>query len=91
MSDHEGSVVSVTARLPRDELFKTLKGKLDRLGVSIDFEPIYQNDKIVGYVTSGMYSHFVDQSVALGYVPADLANHTGSGAFDIEILGDMRP
>ena len=54
-------------------------------------EPIYQNDKIVGYVTSGMYSHFVDQSVALGYVPADLANHTSSGAFDIEILGDMRP
>ena len=28
VSDHEGSVVSVTARLPRDELFKTLKGKI---------------------------------------------------------------
>ena len=54
-------------------------------------EPIYQNDKIVGYVTSGMYAHFVDQSVALGYVPDGLANNTGSGAFDIEILGDMRP
>ena len=54
-------------------------------------EPVYQDGEIVGYVTSGMYAHYVDQSVALGYVPTGLANNTGGGAFSIEIMGDMRP
>lgn len=54
-------------------------------------EPVYQDGEIVGYVTSGMYAHYVDRSVALGYVPTGLANNTGGGAFSIEIMGDMRP
>ncbi len=32
-------------------------------------EPIYKEGEIVGYVTSGMYAHYTDRSVALGYIP----------------------
>ena len=51
VSDHEGSVVSVTARLPRDELFKTLKGKIpvrrigDCFGPSIIAAAIYEGHR----------------------------------------------
>ena len=51
VSDHEGSVVSVTARLPRDELFKTLKGKLpvrrigDCFGPSIIAAAVYEGHR----------------------------------------------
>lgn len=54
-------------------------------------EPIYRNGEIVGYVTSGAYAHHVDRSVAMGYIPTEMAGETGDGAFHIEIFGDMRP
>ncbi len=54
-------------------------------------EPIYRNGAIVGYVTSGMYAHHVEKSVAMGFVPAELADESGEGAFHVEIFGDMRP
>lgn len=54
-------------------------------------EPIYRNGEIVGYVTSGAYAHHIDSSVAMGYVPADVAEDETDGAFHIEIFGDMRP
>ncbi|MEQ9490832.1 MAG: FAD-dependent oxidoreductase [Alphaproteobacteria bacterium] len=54
-------------------------------------EPIYRDGKIVGYVTSGMYAHHIDRSVAMGYVPAEMAEDETEGAFHIEIFGDMRP
>ncbi len=54
-------------------------------------EPIYKEGEIVGYVTSGMYAHYVDQSVALGYVPSHLASELSPGGFQIEIFGEMRP
>jgi dimethylglycine dehydrogenase len=44
---------------------------------------------VVGWVTSGGYTHWAERSVALAYVPADLAQ-AGDG-FEIEILGDRRP
>ncbi len=51
-------------------------------------EPIWHDGQVVGWVTSGGYSHHCDQSVALGYVPAGLAGeHSG---FEIEIVGDRR-
>jgi dimethylglycine dehydrogenase len=40
-------------------------------------------------VTSGGYGHFVERSLALGLVPAELIEH--GARFEIEILGDMRP
>ncbi len=43
--------------------------------------------RVVGWVTSGGYAHHIAQSMAQGYVPADLANRGEAGVFEIEILG----
>jgi dimethylglycine dehydrogenase len=47
--------------------------------------------RVVGWVTSGGYAHFVKQSMAQGYVPAALAEDESDGLFEIEILGRRRP
>jgi dimethylglycine dehydrogenase len=52
-------------------------------------EPIWKDGEVVGFVTSGGYAHFVDESVALGLVPRELASE--NAAFEIEILGNRRP
>ncbi|HEY8636569.1 MAG TPA: FAD-dependent oxidoreductase [Candidatus Limnocylindrales bacterium] len=56
-------------------------------------EPIWHEGKVVGWVTSGGYGHHVGQSIALGYVPTDLATPDGPGGkgFEIEIIGRRRP
>lgn len=46
---------------------------------------------VVGWVTSGGYAHWVQKSVAQGYVPAELAGDESAGLFEIEILGQRRP
>ncbi len=43
--------------------------------------------RVVGWVTSGGYAHFVQKSLAQGYVPAALAEDESEGLFEIEILG----
>jgi len=53
-------------------------------------EPIWHGGKVVGWVTSGGYGHYVDKSLAQGYVPVALAGDLGKGAFEIEIIGDRR-
>ena len=55
-------------------------------------EPVWHGGKVVGWVTSGGYAHWADCSVAMGYVPAELAQGAGGlgGGFEIEILGDRR-
>jgi dimethylglycine dehydrogenase len=50
-------------------------------------EPIWHKGKVVGWVTSGGYAHYVDKSMAQGYVPKELVGETG---FEIEIIGEMR-
>ena len=50
-------------------------------------EPISHKGKVVGWVTSGGYAHFVDKSMAQGYVPKELAGESG---FEIEIIGEQR-
>ncbi len=52
-------------------------------------EPLFHGDACVGYVTSGGFAHYVRKSVAMGYVPSELA--TPDAAFEVEILGTMRP
>jgi len=52
-------------------------------------EPIFHGDEPVGWVTSGGFGHFVQQSIALGYVPVDLADEPDD--FTIEIIGRRRP
>jgi dimethylglycine dehydrogenase len=47
--------------------------------------------RVVGWVTSGGYAHYVEKSMAQGYVPAALANDESEGLFEIEILGKRRP
>jgi dimethylglycine dehydrogenase len=47
--------------------------------------------RVVGWVTSGGYAHYVKQSMAQGYVPAALAQDESSGLFEVEILGHRRP
>lgn len=47
--------------------------------------------RVVGWVTSGGYAHYVQESMAQGYVPAALAEDESAGLFEIEILGSRRP
>jgi dimethylglycine dehydrogenase len=51
-------------------------------------EPIWHDDRVIGWVTSGGYGHGVQRSLALGYVPKEYAELTGG--FEIEILGERR-
>ena len=41
----------------------------------------------VGYISSGGYAHHVCRSMAMGYVPAELAS--GGQKLEVEILGEM--
>ncbi len=53
----------------------------------VAYEPIWIGDKVVGFCTSGGYSHWTGTSVAQGFLPADLA---GTREVEIEILGESR-
>jgi dimethylglycine dehydrogenase len=53
---------------------------------AIGDEPIWHDGKTVGWVTSGAFGHRVNQSLALGYVPAALAQ--ADSGFEIEIIGE---
>ena len=55
---------------------------------AIGDEPIWYNEEVVGWVTSGDYAHYSGRSLALGYVPSEVA--TAKSGFEIEILGIRR-
>lgn len=53
-------------------------------------EPIFRNDKLVGYISSGAYGHYLGRAIGLGYahLPDDemsAAEFVQSGAFEIEV------
>jgi 4-methylaminobutanoate oxidase (formaldehyde-forming) len=53
-------------------------------------EPIWRDDQIVGYVTSGMYGHTLGGAVGLGYVNHSQgvnADFVRSGRYEIEVAG----
>ena len=50
-------------------------------------EPIFHNDRMVGWVSSGGYGHTVAKSIALAYIPTELASET---AFQVELMGERR-
>ena len=52
-------------------------------------EPIWHQGRVVGWVTSGAYGHRAQRSLALGYVPRELAGE--SEGFEIEIIGERCP
>jgi dimethylglycine dehydrogenase len=55
---------------------------------AIGDEPVWHDDKVVGWITSGGYAHTAGKSVALGYVPAALG--AANSGFEIEIIGQRR-
>ena len=55
----------------------------------VAYEPIWLDGAVVGFCTSGGYSHHLGKSIAFGFVPSDKI--TNNLAVEIEILGQMRP
>ena len=52
-------------------------------------EPIWHNDEVVGFVTSGGFAHWSQVSVANGFLPVELVEE--GREVEIEILGERRP
>ena len=46
--------------------------------------------RVVGWVTSGGYGHFVEKSLAQAYLPSQLAERADERLFEVEILGVRR-
>ncbi|WP_170393754.1 GcvT family protein [Ruegeria arenilitoris] len=51
------------------------------------YEPIWLDGKVVGFCTSGGYSHHAQRSVAMGFLPVDRV--TDGLQVEIEILGQL--
>lgn len=51
-------------------------------------EPIWMDNEVVGFVTSGGYAHHCKKSVAYGFLP--VSRITEGVTVEIEILGDRR-
>ena len=56
----------------------------------VAWEPIWLDGAVVGFCTSGGYSHWTGKSLAYGFLPAAAAGIEGLGV-EIEILGERRP
>ena len=57
-------------------------------------EPIWQGDRIAGYIRSGMYSHTLGAACGLGYVTAadsGVVGAIGEDDYEIEVAGVRRP
>jgi dimethylglycine dehydrogenase len=52
-------------------------------------EPIYHKGAVRGWVTSGGYAHASGLSVAVGYVPKEIADE--ADGWTVELLGDLLP
>ena len=51
------------------------------------YEPIWINGAVVGFCTSGGYSHHAQKSIAIGFVPTEMISDDLE--VEIEILGKM--
>jgi len=56
---------------------------------AVAWEPIWHDGAVVGYVTSGGYSHYAQKSIAFGFLPLELIEE--GRQVEIEILGEMIP
>jgi dimethylglycine dehydrogenase len=52
------------------------------------YEPIWVGDEVVGFCTSGGYSHYAGKSIAIGFLPVDMI--AADIDAEIEILGSRR-
>jgi dimethylglycine dehydrogenase len=50
------------------------------------YNPIFNGEEIVGMTSSGGYGHRTDKSIALGYVPTDMA--APGTRLEVEVLGE---
>ncbi len=71
-----------------DKCLITMTIETNDIDVSND-EAILKSGKCVGYITSGAYAHHADKSIALGYVPPELAKDGTS--LEVEINGEFLP
>jgi dimethylglycine dehydrogenase len=55
----------------------------------VGYEPVWINDEVKGFCTSGGYSHYAEKSIALALVDANCLMDDLEA--EIEILGDLRP
>ena len=53
----------------------------------VGYEPVWIEGSVVGFCTSGGYSHYADKSIALALIPAERL--TPGLTVEIEILGKM--
>lgn len=88
-ADFIGKAAALREReVPPDRELVTLVVDADDADAA-DYEPIWSNGQLVGFVTSGGYGHRVNTSIAMGYV--DKAAIEREGEFEISILGERRP
>ena len=69
-------------------LFSLDAGEGPEAADCIGNEPIWHDGEVVGWVTSGGFAHHSGLSMALGYVPDDVA--ASEGPWEIEVLGRRR-
>jgi dimethylglycine dehydrogenase len=74
-----------------DESGKSVRGSTAERGVSAARGISDGPWRVVGWVTSGGYAHYVGKSLAQCYVPTALGAEEREGLFEIEILGRRRP
>ncbi|MEM1079457.1 MAG: FAD-dependent oxidoreductase [Pseudomonadota bacterium] len=55
----------------------------------VAYEPISIEGEVLGFCTSGGYSHFAETSIALGFLPTNRITEDVTAS--IEILGEQRP
>jgi len=69
------------------QVIRTLEVEADDADAS-GFEPIWKDDKLVGFVTSGGYGHTVGKSLAMAMIDSDLA--TNGNDFTVHVVGQPR-
>ena len=58
----------------------------DPTAIALGNEPIFKDDKVVGWVTSGGYGYTVRKSIAYGYLPFEIAKP--GNQFEVELFGE---
>jgi dimethylglycine dehydrogenase len=79
-----------TAQPPHGHGAPRFNGNGKQMPRSEDTGIVRDGWRVVGWVTSGGYAHYVQKSMAQGYVPAELSENESDGLFEIEILGRRR-
>ena len=79
-----------TAEKAKGAARKLCAFEVDAIDADVNaYEPIWLDGAVVGFCTSGGYSHYAQKSIAMGFVPSDRV--TDGLAVQIEILGQLRP